>query len=105
MSEFNKREAVLKAAEHIVTHEGVQHLTIARVAEEAGLSRGGVFYHFPTKEALIEGMVQRLVMLFDQALTEMMAQDPEPYGRLTRAYARLVLLLQPQPRPARLWVD
>lgn len=85
------REDVLKAAERIIAREGVQHLTIGRVAEEAQVSRGGIFYHFPSKEALIQGMVQRLVDIFQQSLDALIAADPEPHGRLTRAYARLVL--------------
>jgi AcrR family transcriptional regulator len=87
----NARENILRAAEQLVVGEGVKNLTIERVARSAGLSRGGVLYHFPSKEALIEGMVVRLVEQFQLALDQAVASDPEPYGRFTRAYARLVL--------------
>lgn len=85
------REQILQAAERLVVGEGVKHLTIERVAKAAGISRGGVLYHFPSKEALIEGMIKRLVDQFQQALDHMVARDPDPYGRFTRAYARLTL--------------
>jgi AcrR family transcriptional regulator len=87
----NARATILDAAERIVVHEGVRQLTIERVAATAGLSRGGVLYHFPSKDALIEGMVTRLVEQFQQALDQAMANDAEPQGRFTRAYARLTL--------------
>lgn len=86
------RDGILDAAERLIVRDGVQHLTIGRVAEEAGVSRGGLFYHFPSKEVLVQAMVQRLVEGWSRALVEQMAQDPEPHGRLTRAYARLILL-------------
>lgn len=87
----NTREELLKAAEQLVAQAGVKNLTIEQVARAAGVSRGGVFYHFPSKEALIQGMVARLVDQFQQALEHEMARDPEPHGRMTRAYARLTL--------------
>ena len=86
------RDSILDAAERLITREGVQHLTIGRVAEEAAVSRGGLFYHFPSKEALVQALVQRMVDSWQAALEAQIAQDPEPHGRLTRAYARLVLL-------------
>ncbi|GAB4214192.1 MAG: TetR/AcrR family transcriptional regulator [Roseiflexaceae bacterium] len=88
----NAREEILRAAEQLVAREGVKRLTIESVATEAGLSRGGVLYHFPSKEALIQGMVARLVDLFQQGLDAVVAADPEPRGRFTRAYARVTLL-------------
>lgn len=92
MSANSTRDTILNAAERLIAREGVPHLTIGRVAEEAQVSRGGLFYHFPSKEALIQGMLQRMLEGWQAALEAMMAQDAEPHGRLTRAYARLVLL-------------
>jgi AcrR family transcriptional regulator len=91
MAGATTRDSILDAAEQLIARAGVQHLTIGRVAEEAGVSRGGLFYHFPSKEVLVQAMLQRMVEGWKRALAEQMAQDPEPRGRLTRAYARLVL--------------
>lgn len=48
---------ILEAAEAIVVDEGAARLTIDAVAERSGVSKGGVLYHFPCKEALLEGML------------------------------------------------
>jgi AcrR family transcriptional regulator len=55
------REKVLDAAIGIVREQGVAKLTLDEAARQAGVSKGGVLYHFPSKDALIEGMVARLV--------------------------------------------
>ena len=91
MAPANGRDSILESAARLVARDGVKHLTIEQVAKEAGLSRGGVLYHFPSKETLIEAMVTQLVDGFEYALEAEMAQDSEPHGRLTRAYARLTL--------------
>ena len=54
------RELILDAAEAIVSEVGAIRLTIDAVAAKSGLSKGGVLYNFPSKDALIKGMVARL---------------------------------------------
>lgn len=39
----------------------------------------------------MQALVQRMVEGWQRALEAQIAQDPEPHGRLTRAYARLIL--------------
>ncbi len=54
----NSREAILKAAEAVVLEKGAIHMTLDRVAKAAGVSKGGLFYHFPTKEHLLSEMLE-----------------------------------------------
>jgi AcrR family transcriptional regulator len=53
------RERVLDAAERLVVRDGAGHLTLDAVAHAAGVSKGGLLYHFPTKDALLAGMIDR----------------------------------------------
>jgi AcrR family transcriptional regulator len=46
------RNDILDVAEGLATREGLASLSIARLAEEVGMSKGGVFAHFGSKEAL-----------------------------------------------------
>jgi AcrR family transcriptional regulator len=55
------RLRVLNAAAAIVAREGAGHLTIDAVAAESGFSKGGVLYHYPTKQALLRGMLEKLL--------------------------------------------
>lgn len=76
---------IMDAAERIIVREGVLHLTLDAVAAEAGMSKGGLLYHFPTKDALIQGMVEHLTEEAQTTIERYIAQDPEPKGRYTRA--------------------
>ena len=40
---------------------GAAHLTLDAVACKAGVSKGGLIHNFPTKDALLEAMVVRLL--------------------------------------------
>ncbi len=71
----------------IVLRDGPGRLTLDAVAKESGRSKGGVLYHFPTKDALIEGMITGYLEGFAAAVELSYAADEEGTpGRLLRAY-------------------
>lgn len=55
------RDAILDAAEAVVEAEGARRLTIDAVVRQSGFSKGGVLYNFASKQALVEGMIERMV--------------------------------------------
>lgn len=57
----NSRARILDAAAEIVGEIGAGKMTLEAVAERAGLSKGGLLYNFPSKDALLQAMVERLV--------------------------------------------
>jgi AcrR family transcriptional regulator len=80
------RTRLLDAAEEIVARDGVLALTFDRVAEQAGVAKGTVLYHFDCKEALTSAMIERFVERFDTAWADAISADPDPRGRAIRAY-------------------
>lgn len=64
-----RRDELLDAAEDLLCDQGSTALTLAAVADRAGVSKGGLLYHYGTKEALIKGMVERLIEDFDELTT------------------------------------
>lgn len=53
------RDKVLDAAERIVQVQGAGNLTFDQLVKESGVTRGGITYHFPTKDALLKALMQR----------------------------------------------
>lgn len=60
----NCKESLLDAAEAVVLEVGAGHMSLDVVAHKAGVSKGGLMYHFPTKEALVKAMIARLISGF-----------------------------------------
>lgn len=56
-----RRRQLVGAALAIATHEGIEAVTVRRVAEEAGVSLGVVHYCFQTKAELITEMASAIV--------------------------------------------
>lgn len=87
-SSLETRAAILDSANRIVLSRGVEHLTLESAAHEAGISKGGLLYHFPNKEMLIAGMIEHYIQRFTQDLHAAAKGDHQPAqpGDWTRAY-------------------
>ncbi|MFS0558935.1 TetR/AcrR family transcriptional regulator [Brevibacillus sp. 179-C9.3 HS] len=82
----NKKKNILTAASEIVKEEGVVKLTLEAVAQKAGVSKGGLLYHFPSKEALIKGMVEDWTNNFFESILTLVNNDNKEIGKWIRAY-------------------
>jgi AcrR family transcriptional regulator len=61
MNKSSLRDRILEAADQVARERGVANLTLDLVAEQASVSKGGLLYHFATKEALLSGMIDRSI--------------------------------------------
>jgi AcrR family transcriptional regulator len=89
------RSQLLDAAEAVVAREGVRNLTLDAVAARSGISKGGLLYHFRSKEDLAAAMIERSIAWFDEALAEAASDDNDARGRFTRAYVKASLGMTP----------
>jgi AcrR family transcriptional regulator len=80
------RDRILEAGYAIAAQSGVAAVTLDAVANRAGVSKGGLLYHFPSKEALVSGMVDGLCRTFADLADAAAGADPDPAGRSARAY-------------------
>lgn len=70
------RDAVLDAFERLLMEDGERAATLDATARAAGVSKGGLLYHFANREALIEGLLARFSSLVDDDLA-VMAEAPD----------------------------
>ncbi|MDB5970788.1 MAG: TetR/AcrR family transcriptional regulator [Hydrocarboniphaga sp.] len=82
----SSRETMLDAAVAVALEQGAGKLTLDAVARRAGASKGGVMYNFPTKEALLEALLERLTSHNRQASEAIAAELPDQPGRALKAY-------------------
>ena len=82
------RELIFEACGRILRSNGLSYLTLEKVAEEAGLSKGGLLYHFPNKALLIESLFEYHNSKFEARLSALVAEEGDNGGAWLRAYAR-----------------
>ncbi len=87
----SKRTQILDAAARLVQREGVKSVTFDAVAAEAGLTKGGLLYHFASREELVRAIHQHLADRWEADLVAAAgkpAAEASPAERLA-AYARV----------------
>lgn len=115
------RRALLDGAARLAVEQGLSSVTVQAVADVAGVTKGGLFHHFPNKQALIEGVFTDLLGQMDAAIDARLLEDNEKFGCFTRAYievtfadfelgsaspwAALSVSALADPKLARLWDD
>lgn len=83
------RSQLLRVAIELIVSEGCGSLTLDKVARRAGVSKGGLQYHFSSKAVLLRGVCESLKEMFEPMFNEALAQEPEGPKQATRAYIRV----------------
>ena len=84
---------IMTAAGHLAVLKGLSAITLEGVAREAGISKGGLLHHFPSRQNLLEDLYQEVLSRFSARIKATMAEDRESRGRFTRAYIRVTTAL------------
>lgn len=52
------KERILNEANKVIANKGLNCFTLEEVAREAGISKGGLLYHYPSKDKLIKALIE-----------------------------------------------
>jgi len=78
------RNAILREAAQLATVEGLEGLSIGRLADVVGMSKSGLFAHFGSKEELQLATFEAARSLFDERVVEHALDAPTAIDRLRR---------------------
>lgn len=56
------RDLLLDAAERVFQRRGVSRTSLQEIAQEAGLTRGAIYWHFENKADVFDAMMQRVTL-------------------------------------------
>jgi len=73
----SNRTRILEAAVRVINREGVRGVTFESVSAEANLTRGGLLYHFPSREALLQGIDNHLVAQWEAHMQGLLGKPVE----------------------------
>ncbi|GMA57213.1 hypothetical protein GCM10025858_17160 [Alicyclobacillus sacchari] len=84
------REKIEAAATHAFSEFGYKATTMEQVARLAGISKGAIYIHFPSKEALFGNMLQQLIVRLREAVEAELREDADFFDNLERGLRRVV---------------
>ena len=86
-------EAILEATRQVIANRGPNRFTLSAIAEAAGVSRPTLYRWFPSKEALLDALIEYEETRFELRLEAVIAAQSTPARRLDAALRFLVTYL------------
>src|SRR5689334_25417226 len=99
---LQRHQRIIDAAEKVFAHKGYHATLVDEIAEEAQTSKGGVYFHFPNKQAIFLALLDRLAKLLRDRIEHAVATEQAPLKRAEPALKVALETLNNHPRLARL---
>jgi AcrR family transcriptional regulator len=85
-----RQERILDAALDVFTARGYQDATVDDVASAASTSKGGIYFHFPGKDAIFLALLDRSASLLLSRLRDRIVTEADPIAKVDAALRELV---------------
>lgn len=99
------RRQLLGAAIAVMARHGVANTTIQQIADNAGMTVGTVYNHFPNREAIVEALALWVGRTLCQRIADSYAHIPSGAERMAIGNRRYLWLAQQSPQWALMLLD
>lgn len=86
----DNRQRIIEAANHLFYIKGYNQASFADLADELGISKGNLHYHFRSKDDLLEAIIALRMQSIENNLAQWDDEFPHPKDKLRR-YAQILL--------------
>ena len=59
MPDAKKYDKILDALSELLSDQNIQNISVSDIARKAGIGKGSIYYYFPSKEAILDALIQR----------------------------------------------
>ncbi len=91
-----REQRILDAAAKLIVHYGYDKTTVSDIAREAGISKGAIYLHYSSKEALFEALLYREVLAYSDDWLRRFEAD-ESIWSFVGMFKLMLLTLQAHP--------
>ncbi len=59
MTQQTKYDRILSALQSLLENKNIETISIREIAQTAGIGKGSIYYYFPSKDAILEALIER----------------------------------------------
>jgi TetR/AcrR family transcriptional repressor of nem operon len=82
MSDKTTRDQIVEAADHLFYRQGYEHTSFSDIADDVQISRGNFYYHFKTKDEILDAVIVERLAYTQRMLDRWQANGKEPADRI-----------------------
>lgn len=90
MSEITTRDHIVSAADQLFYMQGYEHTSFSNIAEAVQISRGNFYYHFKTKDEILDAVIDKRVANTSRMLDQWEAEGKTPEDRI-RSFINIMI--------------
>ena len=93
-----KRNEILDAAQQLVYTKGYELMSVQNVLEALQISKGAFYHYFGSKQALLDGMLERILEQVEQLLQPVIddPDNPAPDGWSAASHGENMTITDPE---------
>ena len=92
MDHDEREKLILDTAERLILHYGYDKTTMNDIAKEAGISKGAIYLHYSSKEAMFEAVILRDLNLYSDDALRWIEEDEDSWSFI-KAYEYGIMAL------------
>jgi len=100
------RNRLLDAAELLFQAQGVSQTSLQQIAQQAGATRGAIYWHFKDKAALFNAMMERVILPLEagpRAAAAAVGIDDDPLAEIEEGMVHALTLMTTDPQVRRVF--
>ncbi len=78
------RQRIVASADQLFYQQGYENTSFSDIAEDVGISRGNFYYHFKTKDEILNAVIDTRLTGIEQMLDEWTSQYTDPMQRIVK---------------------
>lgn len=87
MQKNTKYEKILDSLQELLKHKDIQTISVSEIAQAAGIGKGSIYYYFPSKDAILDALVERDYEMPLQTAKNLAEQsDISPFTRMAMIF-------------------
>ena len=87
MEHENKYDLILDSLKSLLINQDIQKISVNDIAKEAGIGKGSIYYYFPSKEAIVDALIERTYKNpIETAKKYVQQRDLTPHYRMAKIF-------------------
>ncbi|HJT12525.1 MAG TPA: TetR/AcrR family transcriptional regulator, partial [Dongiaceae bacterium] len=90
MTDKTTRDHIVEAADHLFYRQGYEHTSFSDIADDVQISRGNFYYHFKTKDEILDAVIDARLTHTQAMLERWEAEGKNPAERI-RSFIQMLV--------------
>ena len=87
MQNTTKYDKILDALQQLLSSKNIQNISVSEIAQTAGIGKGSIYYYFPSKDAILEALIDRSYKKPIEIARQLASQtDVSPFTRMAMIF-------------------